>query len=1357
MPKTPRSCEQQSFRSLITRLCGLTLVAVVGTAAAQTDPRALAAENRGDGSGVVDPFTRVMRFEVPLGSVPGRGGLAVPIGLRYSSRVWSAETNTAASQGGAGNPRALFRADTGWAQLSTCADLGSSGSAGLSNFVFNGTTGEPLDIFEDRTSPRVFVNRHLSILPSGEVQEFRSSDRTDGVIDPDSVVRRAVDGSGAVFSRPEGSDIVQFASGTVIGGAHCILDANGNFIDRKDEGFDSFGRTVPVPRRSFFLTDLSDNRPNFESAPGDYPLDIAKVGGGTNRTVIRIQRLADVRIDPATPLRRRTSAAFNPATNTCRIVTDGFLFNSPAGCGTGAFVSRDELFNPPLIGEIVLANGLKYVFRYNVFGELARITLPTGAVQEFEYAELPPRSGMAQSVPSFLNQTNRGVVRATLKVAGQPDAVTRYERNAVHNPDGTRIETTYIESADELIAFGFDDPRVGLALEQRQYGVAPAGRPASEAPLLRRTLFQYAHDGTRDLGPVVAGRQSIIYRIRNVRPIRTTALSFDGTGDVLSSSVRTEYLPRTDIVLPSASIEHEHVTIARATAATIAIDAIPVGTVARRTETDYLSDARYTARNILGLPTAVRVKDAAGRILSEQRMAYDEADMPILGYGTGGTMLAISGWSDPGATRGNLTSLRNCTRATPTTSPCADQEFVRQRFRYDQFGNIVETTDNSGNVTKTEYAAAQAYAFVTKIITPAPRDLSPNETGRPLSTIGLATSLEVDFATGLTTAVIGPNGHDADNTVIAGRDRTSTQYQDPLNRVTRIVGPDGSYVATEYVESDINNLFVRERSPIDQRETFTDTVVDALGRVRKTLTYPACTSGPDCDPIVSATFYDAFGRIVRTTQPHFERDYLSTPGCTPGQNSCTVQTDRVPATTFAYDALGRLIETKTLPDGAATATQFGENNVVTVTDAAGKRRSARADALGNVVAVTEDPLGQRLDTSYVYDVLGNLREVRQGEQRRYFAFDAASRLIRMRIPEQEVNANIAAHTDPISNNAQWTAEFGYDANSNLIRRVDARDVSTTFAYDRFNRLTETRYSDGTPTRIRRYDDLADRATTFGRGRLTLDYTENTSGDGRDTTTATYFLDRNPAGRITRMQTEFRQAGGRSVAFTVHQSYLLGGAVARKTLPSGRTQTFSYDGFGRLLNTDGTLGGEPTRRYAANIRYNAASAMVSETLGTSVPLFYSRDYNSRLQLCRVRLGTSAAGNDYGFLNIQYTSDGSTCTSDAANNGNVYGVSQNIGGVGYAQFFTYDALNRLATISDRTFLPSANQPTVNFTRSYSYDRYGNRSIGADDIRDAVQKALLRQSKLAHASADPDAPSVPVPDKPLVFPAPAVKPQP
>ena len=118
-----------------------------------------------------------------------------------------------------------------------------------------------------------------------------------------------------------------------------------------------------------------------------------------------------------------------------------------------------------------------------------------------------------------------------------------------------------------------------------------------------------------------------------------------------------------------------------------------------------------------------------------------------------------------------------------------------------------------------------------------------------------------------------------------------------------------------------------------------------------------------------------------------------------------------------------------------------------------------SDALGRVTSVIEDPGGSphlNYQTTYTYDSLDSLRKVIQGSQTRYFGYDSLKRLIRVKNPEQDVNSNLPAFTDPLTGNTQWAVGFVYDNNSNLASKTDPRNITCNYSYDAMNRvLTRT--------------------------------------------------------------------------------------------------------------------------------------------------------------------------------------------------------------------------------------------------------------------------------------------------------------
>ena len=380
----------------------------------------------------------------------------------------------------------------------------------------------------------------------------------------------------------------------------------------------------------------------------------------------------------------------------------------------------------------------------------------------------------------------------------------------------------------------------------------------------------------------------------------------------------------------------------------------------------------------------------------------------------------------------------------------------------------------------------------------------------------------------------------------------------------------------------------------------------------------------------------------------------------------------------------------------------------TVTDQTLRVRRSRIDGLGRLVRVDEpDATAGNLDdvngnpvqsTSYIYDALGNLRQVTQGAQQRYFMYDSLSRLIRARNPEQQLNLNLNI-TDPITNNGQWCMSYDYDNNANLLHKTDARGVVSTFGYDALNRNLSVVYTNdpaNTPAITRTYD-----TAPFGKGRLRS--TQTSGATGSLTTIDTY----NALGQATGVtQTMGTQN------YLLGYTYDLAGHVKTINYPSGHTVTNNYDNAGRTNSFTGKLGDNTLRNYATGISYSPSGGLSQEQLGTTIPIYNKLFYNSRGQLAEIREGLTP--NDTSWQRGAIINFYSTCwgmcfgSSMTDNNGNLKGQEHWIPDSSGsplavpAQQFEYDQLNRLK----RVYEGVSAQPA--WQQQYAYDSYGNRRI-------------------------------------------------
>jgi RHS repeat-associated protein len=451
-----------------------------------------------------------------------------------------------------------------------------------------------------------------------------------------------------------------------------------------------------------------------------------------------------------------------------------------------------------------------------------------------------------------------------------------------------------------------------------------------------------------------------------------------------------------------------------------------------------------------------------------------------------------------------------------------------------------------------------------------------------------------------------------------------------------------------------------------------------------------------------------------------------------------------------FDSGGRVIEVETFV-GATPPVPWGDNSIssgkftteydaefTTVTDQAGKKRRSRVDALGRLVRVDEpDAVGNLggtaapvQPTNYAYNALDNLIQTSQTgvpnggssavTQIRTFIFTSLGRLRTANNPE----------SGPIS--------YEYEANGNLKRKTDARNVFIDYTYDELDRNRTVDYSDTAvkPDITRVYDNPA--AGVYGKGKFWKDYAGGDENNGQIVEHKE--VDSYDAlGRPLSVRRKFKNNGVWSAPFTTSQTYDLAGHVKTKNYPSGRSVTYAYDVSGDLTSFTGNIGDGVSRTYSTGIQYNPQGQLIREQFGTSTPLYHRRHYNSRGQLFDVRLGTdSSAINDgpnptqwtgaswnRGALRMFFSSNlieyAWPAVAPQQNNGNLYrqdhfvptaldGGGNVTGWVMSADYYCYDSLNRVAQTAEETYTSAGGYTPNVFNQQFSYDRFGNRLVSS-----------------------------------------------
>jgi RHS repeat-associated protein len=503
------------------------------------------------------------------------------------------------------------------------------------------------------------------------------------------------------------------------------------------------------------------------------------------------------------------------------------------------------------------------------------------------------------------------------------------------------------------------------------------------------------------------------------------------------------------------------------------------------------------------------------------------------------------------------------------------------------------------------------------------------------------------------------------------RQVTSATYNDAFFwRPANVNFPDGGQTSWTY--NSPTNITITTKMNSSQNIVATQ-LLDGLGRAL----HGQLNSDPQGIDYVDTT-YDPLGRLASVSNP-----YRSTSDPTYG------------LTSYQYDALSRVTKV-TLQDGSFGTASY-TNNTVTGTDPAGKKRQSTLDSLGRLTQITEDPGGLGYVTTYAYDALGNLTSVTQnGGRPRTFGYDALSRMTSESTPEA------------------GTITYGYDASGHsgdLTSRVSpaanqtgSATATTTYTYDLLHRLTAKTYSDNsTPSVTYNYDQTAPWGWVLGSpiGRLTTESTSNSSG-----TLSANLYSYDPLGRVlVREQCQPLNCAANSQA--VEPTYdLAGNITSQRTVQSGVldvTISYTYDSAARPISVTSTLvDSQHPGTLASGLSYAPTSAFTQMTLGNG--LLESRSYNNRLQATEIKSYTSSNFVRYDFSYGYNDSNGH-------NNGNLMSWNSTGWDFAFNRSYSYDSLNRLATMQETSGSAEGCKPSSSSTNPYiiswGYDAWGNRT--------------------------------------------------
>jgi len=416
--------------------------------------------------------------------------------------------------------------------------------------------------------------------------------------------------------------------------------------------------------------------------------------------------------------------------------------------------------------------------------------------------------------------------------------------------------------------------------------------------------------------------------------------------------------------------------------------------------------------------------------------------------------------------------------------------------------------------------------------------------------------------------------------------------------------------------------------------------------------------------LVTRYQYDGLNRLIATILPDGSSTHMEYNSI--GQRSAVVNA-RGQRTTFDYDLVGRLSKT-TYPDETSESNSYdAEGHRVASVDRAGRTTQYSYDAAGRLVETT---YSDSATVTISYDAAGRVsRTTDERGNATNFSYDANGRKIQVR--------------DALGN----ITSFTYDADGNKLTMKDARGKVTTYTYDAKSRPILTTFPDGS-TQASTYDSSDHVNARTNQDGKTTAFAYDANGRLLSVKDALGQVTSYSYDEIGDLLTE-TDANGNSTRFGYDQM----GRRVQRTLPLGQTESFTYDAQSNLTSRTDFMGNKTSYTYdimnrligktpdprlhqaAINFTYTVSGqrASMTDASGASSYVYDTRD---RLLSKVTSLGT---------LSYAYDAHGNV-TSIKSSNTN--GVS-----VGY----TYDELNRLATVTDNRLSAG--------TTTYSYDAVGN----------------------------------------------------
>ncbi len=680
------------------------------------------------------------------------------------------------------------------------------------------------------------------------------------------------------------------------------------------------------------------------------------------------------------------------------------------------FVSTNPggTFDPQIVSSVVLPDGTSYSFKYDSYSEVTTVSVPSGGMFQFSYAQGP--SNFEGNIIRYVTERKSysGTALASdeqYSYSGEGNAQaanTATTVNHLSNGSSMAEEVHYFYGNGfygELAPFGFENWQNGKEYET-DYLTRDGGST------LRRVLTTWAQR------PCQAGEMCLAAKYgsgdaynrenyQNDPQALQTLTVLDTNQQSLSTLQYDRYNNVTD--------RKEYDWGAGAP-----------GGLLRETQSSYVTTASYLSNNLLSLVTETRLLDGSGNRVSDTVYGYDTGSLANCPDIEGHDNQNFAG----AAPRGNMTSVGRWLNTS--------NSWLTSQSAYDIAGNVVQTIDANNH--------AATYSFADNYSDGVGRSTYAHATA-VTNALSQRTTYGYDYNSGKMTSEI-----DANNVT------TVWGYNDPLDRLTLL--REAAY-GDAHTERDTQYYYQSPTQVMVEQDQYTtgdallksETIYDGLERTLERNEFESSSAY-----IETAQSYDQLGRLGASYNPT-----RVTNGTGDGLNY---------ATAYSYDALGR-VTAVTTSDGAVAGTSYS-GNVTTASDAAGHARQSSGNALGWLTQVVEDPGGLNYTTMYSYDAMGDLTGVNQSGQTRSFVYDSLGRLTQATNPE---SGTVSYSYDSVGNLVSRreargiTATTGYDALNRLTQKSYSDGTpAVSYAYDRggagahaIGQLTEVSNAYGTTT------------------------------------------------------------------------------------------------------------------------------------------------------------------------------------------------------------------------------------------------------------------------------------------------------